>query len=45
VPFDGRRISLDTSRSGTTVAGLPAGVTLHHEPMRSAAVPTRREPT
>lgn len=45
VPFAGRRISLDTSRSGTSVAGLPPGVTLHREPIPSAPVTTRREHT
>ena len=45
VPFAGTRIALDTSSIGTSVTGLPAGVTLHHEPRPAAGVPTRREPS
>lgn len=43
VPFAGKRISMDTSRNGTSVMGLPPGVVLHHEPSPHAAVPTRRD--
>jgi hypothetical protein len=43
VPFAGKRISMDTSRSGTSVMGLPSGVALHHQPSPQAAVPTRRD--
>ena len=43
VPFAGKRISMDTSRGGTSVMGLPSGVALHHEPSPRAAVPTRRD--
>ncbi|WP_173923405.1 amylo-alpha-1,6-glucosidase [Agromyces sp. Marseille-P2726] len=43
VPFAGGRISLDTSRSGTSINGLPDGITLHHEAAPRVMVPTRRE--
>jgi glycogen debranching enzyme len=42
VPLAGRRISLDTSPRGTSVLGLPPGVTLHHAPSPQAAVPDER---
>ncbi|MBM7502649.1 amylo-alpha-1,6-glucosidase [Agromyces aurantiacus] len=47
VPFAGKRISVDTSRNGTSVRGLPPGITLRHEPSPLAVVPvtvpTRRD--
>lgn len=42
VPLAGRRISLDTSQRGTSVLGLPPGVTLHQSPSPPAAVPHGR---
>lgn len=45
VPFAGSRISMDTSRAGTSIMGLPAGITLHHEAAPPVMVPTRREPS
>ena len=46
VPFAGTRISVDASRQGASVAGLPAGLTLHPTPRPvSAEVPVRRNPT
>ncbi|GGI46498.1 glycogen debranching enzyme [Agromyces flavus] len=42
VPFAGKRISIDTSRRGTKLMGLPTDVRLHHEPSPPAAVPTGR---
>jgi hypothetical protein len=43
VPFAGSRISMDTSRAGTSIVGLPDGITLHHEAAPPVMVPSRRE--
>jgi glycogen debranching enzyme len=43
VPFAGSRISLDVSRGTASVAGLPAHLSLRHEPLGAAMVSTRRE--
>ncbi|HZW42687.1 MAG TPA: amylo-alpha-1,6-glucosidase, partial [Agromyces sp.] len=42
VPFAGSRISLDLSRGIASVAGLPASLTLHQQPLGAAMVSTRR---
>ncbi|WP_448006058.1 amylo-alpha-1,6-glucosidase [Agromyces bauzanensis] len=43
MPFAGARISVDASRRGASVAGLPAGLTLHRTPRWSSVVSTRRD--
>lgn len=43
MPFAGARISVDASRKGASVAGLPAGVTFHPTPRWSSSVSTRRD--
>jgi hypothetical protein len=43
VPFAGSRISVDVSRGTASVAGLPAHLSLRHEPLGAAMVSTRRE--
>ena len=43
MPFAGSRISVDASRRGASVTGLPAGLTLHRTPCGSSVVPTRRD--
>jgi hypothetical protein len=46
VPFAGTRVSIDASRRGASVVGLPAGLTLHPEPRPTMVpVPVRRNPT
>lgn len=43
MPFAGARISVDATRKGASVAGLPAGVTLHRSPRWAPAVSTRKD--
>lgn len=43
MPFAGARISVDATRKGASVAGLPAGVTLHRSPRWTPAVSTRKD--
>ncbi|WP_159602907.1 amylo-alpha-1,6-glucosidase [Agromyces humi] len=43
MPFAGSRMSIDVARGGVSVAGLPAGLTLHPTPRWASAVPTRRD--
>jgi glycogen debranching enzyme len=42
VPFAGSRVSVDVSDGTASLIGLPAHLTLHHEPLRASARPTRR---
>jgi glycogen debranching enzyme len=42
VPLGDRRISMDTSRDGTSVMGLPPGIELRQEPSPPASVPSER---
>jgi glycogen debranching enzyme len=43
MPFAGSRISVDASRRGASVVGLPPGLTLHRSPRRESPVPARRD--
>lgn len=43
VPLAGHRISVDVGTRGTSVAGLPAHLTLHQKPLGANMVPARRE--
>ncbi|MEV1131766.1 glycogen debranching N-terminal domain-containing protein [Agromyces sp. NPDC049794] len=43
MPFAGARISVDATRKGASVAGLPPGVTLHRTPRWAPAVSTRKD--
>ena len=43
VPFAGSRISIDVARKGTSLSGLPRGITLHRTPSSAVPVSTRRE--
>ena len=46
VPFAGSRISIDASRRGASVVGLPPDLTLHPDPRPAVVpVPVRRNPT
>ena len=43
VPLAGSRVSVDVAARGTSVAGLPAHLTLHQQPLGATTVRTRRE--